>query len=218
MMPPLYRVYQTLHTSWGAQHWWPAESNLEMIIGSILTQNTSWTQVERVLETLKENQAIDLQFLSKIPHATLASWIKPTGYYNNKARNLKHISQIIIDQHNASIETLFNCSTDLLRLHLLAWPGVGPETADSILLYGAKRAEFVVDTYTRRFMTRHGWCKGNESYEQLKRIISDQLPTSVEVYQEFHALIVKLGQEHCRTKPDCATCPLQQMLSRPVSS
>ena len=216
MNTPLYQAYKNLYATWGPQHWWPAESQLEIIVGAILTQNTSWKQVERAIKTLKANHAIDLYMLSETPHSILASWIKPSGYYNQKAKHLQKIATLILKEYNGSIELLFEQPSTVLRNNLLAWPGVGPETADSILLYGAKRAEFVVDAYTRRFMTRHGWCNGNESYEQLKQVISHQLPSSIEVYQEFHALIVKLGQQHCRTKPDCSSCPLNSMLTRPI--
>ena len=216
MHSPLYQAYKTLYATWGPQHWWPADSKLEMIIGAILTQNTSWKHVERAILTLKANHAIDLHTLSETPHSKLASWIKPTGYYNQKAKRLRNIATLILNEYNGSIERLFEQPSDVLRKTLLAWPGVGPETADSILLYGSRRTEFVVDAYTRRFMTRHGWCNGNESYDQLKQLISHQLPSSLEVYQEFHALIVKLGQQHCKTKPDCSTCPLQHMLKRPI--
>ena len=218
MTRPLYHVYKTLYAHWGPQHWWPADSRLEIIIGAVLTQNTTWKQVEKAIDRLKKHQAIDLRVLSQVPHETICTWIRPTGYFNKKATTLQQISKYIIEQHTASIDSLFSRATSPLRKELLSWPGVGPETADSILLYAAHREVFVVDAYTRRFMKRHGWCKGDESYDDLATLISEQLPKSVELNQEFHALIVKLGQHHCQSsRPACSACPLGTMFSPEVS-
>ena len=210
-------VYNALLNEWGPQDWWPATSSLEMMIGAILTQNTSWTQVEKAIQRLKDENALNMEILASIPSVKVESWIRSTGYYRQKASALKRMCNTLIKTFNGSTETLFSLETQELRKELLSWKGVGPETADSILLYAAHRPVFVVDTYTRRFMTRHGWSTENEPYEKLAKRFTNELETEHTLFNEYHALIVRLGKTYCRSKPQCESCPLKFLLTHPVS-
>lgn len=210
-------VYNALLNEWGPQSWWPATSSLEMMIGSILTQNTSWTQVEKATKRLKDENALNIESLASISSVKLESWIRSTGYYRQKASAIKRMCNTLIKKFNGSTKTLFSLETQELRMELLSWKGVGPETADSILLYAAHRPVFVVDSYTRRFMTRHGWSTENEPYEILAKRFTKELEAEHTVYNEYHALIVRLGKTYCRSKPQCESCPLKFLLIHPVS-
>ena len=210
-------VYNALLIEWGPQDWWPATSSLEIMIGTILTQNTSWSQVEKAIQRLKDENALNMETLASIPSVKLESCIRSTGYYRQKASAIKRMCKTLIKTFNGSIETLFSLETQELRTELLSWKGVGPETADSILLYAAHRPVFVVDTYTQRFMTRHGWSIENEPYEKLAKRFTNELETEHTLFNEYHALIVKLGQTYCRSKPHCESCPLKFLLIHPIS-
>ena len=206
--PPLQKVYNALFARWGKQHWWPAESPLEMMLGAILTQNTAWTNVEKAISNLKTNNALSLDQLEQTPIEQLAEWIRPAGYFNQKANTIKTIVQTINERFNGSLTTLFSLNTPTLRNELLSWKGVGSETADSILLYAGKRPVFVIDAYTRRFLERHGWINKTATYNDVAQLFMDQLPPQEELFNEYHALIVQLGKEHCKSKPNCENCPL----------
>ncbi len=206
--PPLAKVYRALHAAWGPQDWWPAESALEMMVGAVLTQNTAWTHVEKAIDRLKADGALDLHTLHDVPLETLADWIRPSGYFNVKARRLRALTTMVVENYGGDVAALLAESTDRLRGVLLEVNGIGPETADSIVLYAAEHPVFVVDAYTRRFMERHGWLRGGESYDEVATVFTDALPKDVELYNEFHALIVNLGKDYCRPRPDCSSCPL----------
>jgi endonuclease-3 related protein len=210
-------VYDALWQEWGAQNWWPATSHIEIMIGAILTQNTSWTQVEKVIQRLKEEKTLDIQTLASTPSSQLELWVKPAGYYRQKSSFIRSMCRTLIEKFKGSTEDLFLLETRELRNELLSWKGIGPETADSILLYAAHRPVFVIDAYTRRFMTRHGWSPENEPYEQMAKRFTNELETDSDLYNEYHALIVRLGKTYCRSKPACQSCPLQFLLTRPVS-
>ena len=210
-------VYEALWQEWGPQNWWPATSQLEMMIGAILTQNTSWSQVEKAIQRLKDEKVLDIQSLASIPSSQLESWIKSAGYYRQKSFYIKGMCWTLIEKFKGSTKELFLLETHELRNELLSWKGVGPETADSILLYAAQRPVFVVDAYTRRFMSRHRWSPENEPYEKLAERFTAELEKDHALYNEYHALIVRLGKTYCRSKPHCESCPLKFLLIHPVS-
>lgn len=199
---------------WGEQHWWPGDTRLEMMLGAILTQNTAWTNVEKAIANLRLNGAITLDALSLAPIEQIAEWIRPAGYFNQKAGYIKAMVEAIRDRFDGSLNQLFSHDTPTLREELLSWKGIGPETADSILLYAGKRPAFVVDAYTKRFLVRHGWCNEKASYDEIVKLFTDNLPENVQLFNEYHALIVRLGKEYCKTRPQCHGCPLEPFLPK----
>lgn len=208
----IQQSHETLLKRWGEQHWWPANTRLEMMLGAILTQNTAWINVEKAIANLRENGALDFEMLEKASQEQIAEWIRPAGYFNQKAGYIKAMVTTIRERFGGSLNKLFALDTPALRKELLAWKGVGPETADSILLYAGKRPVFVVDAYTKRFLSRHGWCDEKASYDSIAKLFTDNLPEDVQLYNEYHALIVKLGKEYCNAKPKCKGCPLEKFL------
>ena len=204
----LMEIYNLLLSSFGPQNWWPAETKLEMMVGAILTQNTSWINVEKAILNLKEKSLFSIQKLSQIPASMLAEYIRPAGYYNLKVKRLKNLITFIVDRYNGDISNLFSLNTEAIREKLLTVKGIGLETADSIVLYGAERPIFVVDTYTHRILTRHGLIEEDAGYNDVQSFFMDNLSHDVELYKEFHALIVKTGKDFCRRKPRCSKCPL----------
>ena len=211
--PPLEEVYRLLFNQWGPQFWWPGRTRLEIIVGAILTQNTAWTNVEKAICRLRKARALNLRRLHSVDLKTLAEWIRPAGYFNVKARRLRSFTQLMFGRFGGDLRRLFALETPALREVLLSVNGIGPETADSILLYAAGRPAFVVDAYTRRFMMRHGWIGSGATYDDIARVFAAGLPRRVALYNEYHALIVALGKALCRPKPRCAECPLRSWLS-----
>jgi endonuclease-3 related protein len=209
---PLMKVYEDLYAHFGPQHWWPGRTRFEVCVGAVLTQNTSWTNVEKAIRRLKEEKALGVKALHEVPEPLLAEWLRPVGYFNVKARRLKAFIAMIVTRFDGSIPRMFACDTDTLRRILLETPGVGPETADSMLLYAGNRPVFVVDAYTRRFLVRHGWVHADASYDEIAELFVRVLPSDVALYNEYHALMVALGKYHCRSKPHCETCPLKHLL------
>jgi len=209
---PIQEYYDALFARWGEQHWWPGDTRLEMMLGAILTQNTAWTNVEKAIENLRKNNALDLAVLGNLSVERLAEWIRPAGYFNQKAGYIKQMVDNLHHRFDGSINKLFALDTPALRKELLSWKGIGPETADSILLYAGKRPVFVVDAYTKRFLSRHGRCHQKAAYNDIARLFIDNLPENAQLYNEYHALIVRLGKEHCKTRPQCDGCPLQRFL------
>lgn len=206
----LIEIYNLLFSSFGPQNWWPAETELEMMVGAILTQNTSWNNVEKALLNLKEKSLLSIQKLSQIPASTLAEYIRPAGYYNLKVKRLKNLINCLVHRYNGDINNLFSLDTETIREELLTVKGIGLETADSIVLYGAERPIFVVDTYTHRIVTRHGLIE-EAGYHDVQSLFMDNLSHDVELFKEFHALIVKTGKDFCRREPRCPECPLNQL-------
>jgi endonuclease-3 related protein len=202
-------MYSILFSAFGPQNWWPAETELEMMIGAVLTQNTSWNNVEKAIQNLKENGLLSIRGLREIPASILAGYIRPAGYYNLKAKRLKNLIEFIENEYNGDINKLFSPDTAIIRRGLLSVKGIGMETADSIILYGAGRPLFVVDTYTHRILARHGLIEEEAGYNDLQGFFMDNLPHEVELFKEFHALIVKTGKGFCRRKPLCSHCPLE---------
>ena len=203
-------IHNLLFTAFGPQNWWPAETDLEMMIGAILTQNTSWNNVEKAIQNLKEKDLVSIKGLSDTPAPILAEYIRPAGYYNLKVRRLKNLISLIQDKHDGDLNSLFSLDTETIRKELLSVKGIGLETADSMILYGAGRALFVVDTYTHRILSRHGLIEEEAGYFEVQMLFMDTLPHDVECFQEFHALLVKTGKDFCRRKPLCPDCPLEK--------
>ena len=206
------RVYDRLYAHYGPQSWWPGESNLEVMVGAVLTQNTNWTNVEKAIANLKNSDQLSFSCLHGMSIGELAEYIRPAGYYNIKARRLKNLFQMIEDEYEGEIAFLFEDSLDESRENLLRVKGVGPETADAILLYAAKKPAFVIDTYTHRVFSRHQLVEEDTDYYSLQQEFLDSLPEDVSLFNEFHALIVAVAKEFCKKKnPRCSNCPLQRV-------
>ena len=198
-MQTLHEIYEKLYQTYGPQHWWPARTRAEIMIGAILTQNTTWTNVEKALSNLQKNSALNFQTLGNTSVDQIADWIRPAGYFNQKAGYLKNLAALV--NEHGSINNLLKLDTKQLRKTLLATKGIGPETADCILLYAAKRPVFVVDAYTRRLLAHHGYHKEAEaSYNQTAALFTDALPLDVRLFNEYHALIVRWGKDNPPTR------------------
>ena len=212
-LPVLTGYYQTLFSVYGPQHWWPGRSRFEVIVGAILTQNTSWTNVARAIANLRREKLLDLPAIQRVPAPRLARLIRSSGYFRQKTRKLKAFASFV-DQHYAgSLTRMFRTPTPKLRAELLVVHGIGPETADSILLYAGRHPVFVIDAYTRRLLERHGLASPQNSYEQLRALFEQSLPASHQLFNEFHALIVHIGKTFCRkSAPLCHSCPLSAFL------
>jgi endonuclease-3 related protein len=204
----LLTIFDLLLAAFGPRHWWPGDSPLEVMVGAILTQNTAWRNVERAIDNLKEKGAMDMRVLSEIEGDALAEIIRPAGFYRVKSRRLKALITDFHRHFDGLIENTSATPTADLRNLLLAINGVGPETADSILLYALDRPVFVVDAYTKRFLKNHGLYDGNDDYHDVQKFFMDNLPEDRYIFNEFHALIVRLCQQHCKKGPDCSPCPL----------
>ena len=203
----LKKLYRVLLDCFGPQHWWPAETPFEVMVGAILTQNTNWGNVERAIANLKEAGLLDPRRLHQCPMDELALLIRPAGYFNVKARRLKALLDWLVIRHDGSVRDALTGNFEECRAALLAINGVGPETADSILLYAGNRPTFVVDAYTRRILSRHGLCAPGADYEEIKSFFENNLPRDTQLFNEYHALLVRLGKHHCKPKPECGDCP-----------
>jgi len=199
-------VYQQLYVAYGPQQWWPADSPFEVMVGAILTQNTNWQNVEKAIGNLKANNMLDAVAIADCEHGTLAEIIRPSGYYQQKAERLKQFCRFFLASGRS--ETLKQQPLPDLRRLLLSLHGIGPETADSMLLYALEKAVFVVDAYTRRIFSRLGLLDARLGYEAVRHYFESQLEPSVPLFQEYHALIVEHAKRHCRVKAQCSGCPL----------
>jgi len=202
-------LYTILHQRYGPQGWWPGDTPLEVAVGAILTQNTNWQNVALAIERLKQAGLLTASALYELPEAALAEYIRPAGYYNIKARRLKNFLELLFSRYGGVMKAMAANTLEVLRPQLLAVNGIGPETADSILLYALDQPTFVVDAYTFRILSRHGLAPDPCSYEDLQGICTAALPPDIQVYQEYHALLVRTGKEHCRPRPRCGDCPLK---------
>lgn len=212
-MSKLEQVYKILFKTFGPQHWWPGETPFEIIVGAVLTQNTSWQNVERAIKNLRDADLLEPQALFDVPVEELEELIRPAGYYRIKARRLRSLLEFIISKYHGSIATMFDTELYDLRRQLLEINGIGPETADSILLYAGNKPIFVVDAYTHRVFSRHGWIDFEADYHRIQEYVQDELPGDVRLFNEYHALIVRLGKDFCKkTNPKCEKCPLRKML------
>ena len=202
-------IYETLLRAFGPQGWWPGDTQTEVIIGAVLTQNTAWTNVEKALLQLEKNNLLDFRILHEISEEELAELIRPSGYYTVKSKRLKNLVYWIMDSCNGNLAILEKYTTEHLRKELLSINGIGEETADSILLYAFNRSVFVVDTYTKRILSRHGFISTRATYAEIQDMYHRCYPDDVRVYNEYHALLVKTGKLHCKPGQDCTSCPLQ---------
>ena len=219
----IQKIYTRLLSHFGPQSWWPVtqegnlhptysggpkneKQQLEVIFGSILTQNTSWKNVEKAIFELNKNNLIDVRKIIKIENKKLANIIKSSGYHNQKAKKLKNFCSFLLKNYNGKLGLLFKKDINKLRKQLLSVNGIGPETADSIILYAAKKPIFVVDAYTKRIMNRIGF--DEKTYEELQKLFMQNLPRSEKLFNECHALLVELGKNICKKKPLCNECPI----------
>jgi endonuclease III related protein len=237
----LLNFYRALLARWGPQNWWPAQSRFEVIVGAYLTQNTNWTNVEKAMANLRRARLLSIKGIRDVKLGQLEQLIQPSGYFRQKALKLKTFLRYLDSSYAGSLDRMFAQPTDKLRAELLALNGVGPETADSILLYAGNHPVFVVDAYTRRILERHGIISTKTSYDDIRlfieEVVSSAEPDSLTVaergsdprhpisrmssisrselaqhYNELHALIVRAGNLYCRSTPKCEGCPLQKFL------
>jgi endonuclease-3 related protein len=206
----LSEIYRLLYDAFGPQHWWPGETPFEIITGAILTQNTNWTNVEKAIANLKSAGYLTPDTLHHIGLTQLAELIRPAGYFNIKAKRLKSFVDWLFENYGGELANLQTIGTDRLREELLAIKGIGRETADSILLYALDRPVFVVDAYTARITLRHRLIEPGADYEQLRQLFESNLPQDVQLFNEYHALLVRTGKEFCRPKARCSGCPLEK--------
>ncbi len=235
------QYYTALLARYGPQNWWPARSRFEVIVGAYLTQNTNWSNVEKAMVNLRRARRLSISAMRQIPLDELEQLVRPSGYFRQKARNLKTFISFLDHQYSGSLSRMFAQPTEKLRAELLELTGVGPETADSILLYAGNHPVFVVDAYTRRVLLRHEIIGEKTGYEEIRAMIEHAIGSSevgslavknvgsdprhpisrmsssarsalAQHYNELHALIVRVGNHYCRAKPICEGCPLQTFL------
>ena len=199
-------IFDALHAGYGPQNWWPGDTPFEVMVGAVLTQNTAWSNVEKAIANLVTRDMLDPGKIVSVRKDYLARWLKPSGYFNIKAERLKHFCRWYLE--SGVCPALRRISTEKLRQSLLSVPRVGPETADDILLYAFQRPVFVIDAYTRRLFSRLGLIAGDEPYETLRLMIEQTLGPDVELFNEYHALIVQHAKGVCRTRPVCDSCML----------
>lgn len=195
------QIYNILYKEFGLQKWWPAKTRnkqFEIIIGTILTQNTSWKNVEKAIDNLEKENLISINKIKSARKQKLAKLIKPSGYYNQKAERLKLAANFFSKNKNPTREQLLDVN------------GIGPETADSILLYAFNKPFFVIDAYTKRIFSRIGLCKGKCEYNELQELFQKNLPKKTKLFNEYHALLVELGKRYCKKKPECIKCPISK--------
>ncbi len=216
----LRRYYRALRAALGPQHWWPARTPFEVIVGAILTQSTAWVNVERAIANLRRARLLTPRALLRVRHARLTRLIRPAGYFRQKARKLKAFVRFLEAEYGGSLQRMWTTPTAELRARLLRVHGIGPETADSILLYAGGHPVFVVDAYTKRILMRHGLLDERADYEQTRSLFEAALPRDAQLFNEYHALLVAVGKRWCRPQqPRCKACPLGRFLPatrRPV--
>ncbi len=205
----LEEIYRRMLDHFGHQHWWPADTPFEIMVGAILTQNTNWQNVEKAIANLKEADLLSLPAMAALEKEELAEYIRPAGYYNIKAGRLQNLFTMIAEQWENDLEYLLQQPASVLREQLLSVKGIGPETADSMVLYAAGQPIFVVDAYTHRILSRHGVIPENADYFQIQEVFMDSLKEDTTLFNEYHALLVQLGKDFCKkSKPKCGDCPL----------
>lgn len=203
-------IYQKLYACFGPQHWWPAETPFEVVVGAILTQNTNWLNVEKAINNLKKNELLSPDKLYRLSARKLALLIKPAGYYNIKTRRLKSFLRFFLKHYKGDIKKMSSEDPSILRRQLLSINGIGPETADSILLYALDKPVFVIDAYTKRILFRHRLIKEDASYDDAQNLFMGNLKPDAALFNEYHALLVKSGKEFClKRSPKCEICPLK---------
>ena len=205
----LTKIYRKLYKAYGPQRWWPGETSFEVMVGAILTQNTSWGNVEKAIQKLKGKGVLNPEGIHRLEKRELAPLIKSSGYYRIKADRLKAFMDFLYEEFDGNLKKMRKKKLEELRDRLLGVKGIGPETADSILLYGLKKSIFVVDAYTKRILSRHGMISEKAPYEEVQKMFMDHLPHDETLFNEYHALFVHLGKMVCRKIPRCDTCPLK---------
>ena len=205
----LMDMFAALSQAYGPQHWWPASTSWEVIIGAILAQNTAWPNVEKAVARLIDADALEPEKLRELDEPALAELIRPAGTYRVKAARLKRFVEFFFERYDGDLQSMFAVPLESLRAELLTVRGIGRETADAILLYAGRLPSFVVDAYTARILRRHGLIDQDADYEQIKELFESYLPSDVALFNEYHALLVQVGKTHCRPRPKCAGCPLE---------
>lgn len=207
--------YDALFRAHGQQYWWPGRTRFEVIVGAILTQNTSWTNVEKAIRELRREKLLSIAAMEAVAEKRLAEVVRSSGYFRQKAKKLKGFVRFLRERYEGSLDRMFATPTDDLRRALLGIHGIGPETADSILLYAGGHPVFVVDSYARRILQRHRLISGREGYEEIRELFEESLPEDAELFNEYHALIVRTGKEFCRKKEArCEACALRGYLPK----
>jgi endonuclease-3 related protein len=214
-MNKLMAVYKRLFKAFGPQHWWPGDTPFEVAVGAILTQNTNWGNVEKAIKNLKVARALTAKKINVMHVSRLAALIRPAGYFNVKTKRLKAFIEFFMDNYNGRMTKMKREEGHALREKLLGINGIGPETADSILLYALDKPIFVIDAYTKRVLSRHNIMDHDRSYEEFQRLFHFSLKKDLELFNEYHALFVALGKTYCKPRPLCERCPLNNLL--PIS-
>lgn len=204
----LKEIYNKLFSAFGPQHWWPGDTPFEVMVGAILTQNTNWANVEKAIFNLKQKNLLSPRALRDVSSEILAGCIRPAGYFNIKTQRLKNFIQFLFSQYHGDLQKMRREPLEKLRFELLEVKGIGPETADSILLYALGKAVFVVDAYTKRVLYRHAFIEKEASYEEIQNFFTRALEHDAKTFNEYHALFVRLGKDFCRLSPRCEKCPL----------
>jgi endonuclease-3 related protein len=213
-MPNQLKIaYDKMLAAFGPQHWWPGDSPFEIMVGAVLVQNTAWLNVQRAIANLRDANVMNPRKMYALAPAELAELIRPAGYYQVKARRLRNLLKVVVEEFDGSLDAMFRTESFTLRETLLAIHGIGPETADAILLYAGGMPTFVADTYAHRILARHGWIDYAATYHDIKEFFERDLPAETQLYNEYHALLVRVGKEFCRRSiPQCETCPLAELL------
>jgi len=204
-------IYRRLYKAYGARHWWPGETSFEVMVGAILTQNTSWRNVEKAIQKLKGEGILSPEGIRRLKKRELAPLIRSSGYYRIKADRLKAFINFLFEEYGGDLKRMKRERLEELREKLLDIRGIGPETADSILLYGLKKSIFVVDAYTKRILSRHGIISERASYGEVQKLFMDHLPLDEKLFNDYHALFVHLGKTTCKKIPRCDICPIKSI-------
>ena len=207
----LMKIYNRLYKAYGPRDWWPAETSFEVMVGAILTQNTSWRNVEKAIQKLQGKGVLNPERIHDLKKSQLASLIKSSGYYRIKTDRVKAFVNFLFEEFDGDLKRMGRERLGELREKLLGVKGIGPETADSILLYGLKKPIFVIDAYTRRILSRHGMITEKASYEEVQRLFMEHLPLDEKLFNEYHALLVHLGKTVCKKIPRCDICPIKSV-------
>lgn len=208
------KIYDKLYKEFGPRNWWPAESPFEVIIGAILTQNTSWNNVKKAIDNLKKEAILNPEGIKRVSKAKLARLIKPSGYFRIKTDRIKSFIHFLFEEYGGRLDKMRMENIETLREKLLMVRGIGPETADSILLYALGKPIFVVDAYTKRILSRHNIISVKASYNEVQKLFMTNLPHDERLFNEYHALFVHLGKNFCRKKPKCDICPIKNVRRR----
>lgn len=208
----ILNIYERLHTAYGPQQWWPADTPFEVVLGAILTQNTRWENVRMALDNLRGAEALTPSALASLAEEELQALIRPAGFFRQKSATVRRVLDVLMGPYAGDLDLMLDGETPVVRARLLALKGIGPETADSILLYAGEHPVFVIDAYTRRICSRVGLCDPQASYAALQHLFMCALPREVPLYNEYHALLVRLAKGCCtKNRPTCDACPLRDM-------